>query len=171
MNIVLIGMPGCGKSTIGVLLAKALQKDFIDSDLIIQKRCSMKLQQIIDTRGIDAFLQEEENAVIDINEDNCVIATGGSVIYSQKAIEHLKKNGILVYLSLPLKDIEARLTNIKTRGVAMTQDQTIAQLYHQRCPLYMKYADITINTHGSDIETTVENCIEAISLNYKKTDI
>ena len=164
MNIILIGMPGCGKSTVGVLLAKAMQYGFTDCDLLIQKRCSMSLQSIIDTNGLDCFLKEEEAALMNINDDDCIVATGGSAVYSQKGMEHLKKNGIVVYLSLPLSDIESRLTNITTRGVAMLKGSTIADLYNERCPLYEKYADITISAHNMDIEETVEQVVKQINL-------
>ncbi len=163
MNIILIGMPGCGKSTVGVLLAKAMQFGFVDCDLLIQKRCSMSLQNIIDTKGLDCFLQEEESTLINIDDDNCVIATGGSAVYSEKGMKHFKRNGVVVYLSLPLEDIEGRLTNIKTRGVAMAKNSTVADLYNERCPLYEKYADITINAHGMNIEETVEQTIKSLN--------
>lgn len=162
MNVVLIGMPGCGKSTVGVLLAKAMQFGFTDCDLLIQKRCAMSLQTIIDTKGLDCFLQQEEATLLTVSDDNCVVATGGSAVYSSKAMEHLKKNGVVVYLSLPLEDIESRLTNIKTRGVAMAKDSTVADLYNERCPLYEKFADVTVNAHGLDIEQTVEQVIKKI---------
>lgn len=162
MNVILIGMPGCGKSTVGVLLAKAMQFGFVDCDLLIQKHCGMSLQSIIDTKGLESFLREEENTLLTVDDDNCVVATGGSAVYSQKAMEHLKKSGIVVYLSLPLEDIEGRLTNIRTRGVAMTEGSTVADLYTERCPLYEKYADITINAHGLDIEETVEQAAKEI---------
>ncbi len=167
MNIVLTGMPGCGKSTIGVLLAKALQMGFTDCDLHIQKRCGMSLQEIIDTQGLEAFLKEEEDTIISINEDFSVIATGGSAVYSQRAMSHLKKNGIVVYISLPIEDIEGRLTNIKTRGVAMEKGTTVADLYKERLPYYEKYADIVINAHGLDIEETVDKTITAIKNHLK----
>ncbi len=156
MNIVLIGMPGCGKSTVGVLLAKALGYDFIDCDLLIQKRCSMKLQDIINTRGIDAFLAEEEAVLSTLETDGCVIATGGSAVYSEAGMKKLKQNAVTVYVSLPLAEIEKRLTNIKTRGVAMAAGTTIADLYAQRCPLYEKYADVTLCADGLSVEETVE---------------
>lgn len=156
MNIILIGMPGCGKSTVGVLLAKALQYGFIDCDLLIQQRCKTSLQNIIDTKGLSQFLKEEEATLLTIEDDCSIVATGGSAVYSHKAMEHLKKNGIVVYLSLPFSDIESRLTNIKTRGVAMDKSTTLSQLYNERCPLYQKYADVTIDAHGLDIEQTVE---------------
>ena len=156
MNIVLIGMPGCGKSTVGVLLAKALGYDFIDCDLLIQKKCGMKLQDIINERGIEAFLAEEEAVLSALEAERCVIATGGSAIYSEAGMMHLKRNAVTVYVSLPLGEIERRLTNIKTRGVAMSAGTTIADLYAQRCPLYEKYADITLHAADMTIEQTVE---------------
>ena len=156
MNIVLIGMPGCGKSTVGILLAKALGYDFIDCDLLIQKKCGMKLQDIINERGIEAFLAEEEAVLSVLEAERCVIATGGSAIYSEAGMMHLKRNAVTVYVSLPLGEIERRLTNIKTRGVAMSAGTTIADLYAQRCPLYEKYADITLHAADMTIEQTVE---------------
>lgn len=162
MNIVLIGMPGCGKSTVGVLLAKAIQFGFTDCDLLIQKRCSMSLQSIIDTKGLEHFLKEEENTIMEIDDDNCVIATGGSAVYSHKAMEHLKKSGPVIYLRLPLEEIEGRLTNIKTRGVAIEKDQTISGLYKERCPIYEKYADLIVDTHKMNIEQTVEKITDLI---------
>ncbi len=162
MNIVLIGMPGCGKSTVGVLLAKVMQYGFVDCDLLIQKRYSSSLQNIIDTKGLDFFLDAEEETIMLIDEDNAVIATGGSAVYSQKAMEHLKKNALVVYISLPLEEIEKRLTNIKTRGVAMEKGSTVARLYKERSPLYEKYADITVNTHNLGIEETVEKTAKLI---------
>jgi len=163
MNIILIGMPGCGKSTVGVLLAKALQCTFVDCDLIIQKRCGMSLQEIIDRRGLSEFLAEEEATLCAMNEDGSVIATGGSAVYSQAAMEHLGANSIILYLSLPCEEIERRLTNIKTRGVAMSKGVTIASLFEERCPLYERWADITLDAYGLDIEQTVDRAVEMIN--------
>ncbi len=163
MNIILIGMPGCGKSTVGVLLAKALQFGFIDCDLIIQKRCGMSLQDIIEKRGITEFLLEEEAALCSINESCTVIATGGSAVYSEKAMRHLKQDAVVLYLSLSCDEIERRLVNIKTRGVAMAKEATVASLYEERCPLYEKYADIVLCAEGMDIEKTVECAVDMIS--------
>ncbi len=162
MNIVLIGMPGCGKSTVGVLLAKILEYSFTDCDLLIQKRCGMSLQKLIDTKGLPAFLQEEETTICETNETDCVIATGGSAVYSEKAMTHLKKDGIVVYLSLPLNELESRLTNIKTRGVAMAEGTTLKDLFDERTPLYEKYADITIKTQGLELEETVKEVAEQL---------
>lgn len=163
MNIILIGMPGCGKSTVGVLLAKVMQYTFVDCDLIIQKRCGMSLQDIIDSRGLEAFLNEEEATLCSIHENGSVIATGGSAVYSEVAMRHLKKNAVTVYISLPCHEIERRLTNIKTRGVAMSKGESIASLYEERRPLYERYADITIDAYGLEIEETVEKAAVLIS--------
>lgn len=162
MNIVLIGMPGCGKSTVGVLLAKSMRFDFIDCDLIIQKRCGMSLQDIIDRRGLDEFLKEEEAALCSLCENDCVIATGGSAVYSDRAMKHLSENAVTVYISLPCDEIKSRLTNIKTRGVAMAKGETIESLYEKRCALYRKYADITLEAQGLQLEETVEKAAELI---------
>lgn len=162
MNIVLVGMPGCGKSTVGVLLAKTLQYTFVDCDLIIQKRSGMSLQELIDCRGLQEFLHEEEAALCAINEDGSVIATGGSAVYSEKAMKHLKENAVTVYISLPCDEIKRRLTNIKTRGVAMSKGETIEFLYEKRCALYEKYADVTLKAQGLQLEETVEKAAELI---------
>ena len=162
MNILLIGMPGCGKSTVGVLLAKVMQYTFTDCDLLIQKRCGMRLQEIINKKGLKEFLKAEEETLCEINEDGTVIATGGSAVYSEKAMKHLKDNAVTVYLSLPLNELENRLTNIKTRGVAMENGTTLKQLYDERTPLYEKYADIVIETTGLQLEETVESVARKI---------
>lgn len=159
MNIVLIGMPGCGKSTIGVLLAKSLLCDFIDTDLTIQNTYGKSLCAIIEHEGIEAF-KKKENAVLSaLVCDNCVIATGGSAIYGKEAMEHLKENGRVVYLKLSPAEIESRIENIKTRGIAMKDGCTIAQLYAERAPLYEQYADITVNCHG----LSAEECVNTIA--------
>lgn len=162
MNVVLIGMPGCGKSTVGVLLAKTLQYTFVDCDLIIQKRCGMSLQDIIDQRGLPAFLEEEEAALCELSEDGSVVATGGSAVYSERAMKHLKENAVTVYISLPCDEIKRRLTNIKTRGVAMSKGETIESLYEKRRALYEKYADVTLEAEGLELEETVEKAAELI---------
>jgi len=154
-NIVLIGMPASGKSTAGVLLAKSLGMPFVDIDLLIQQQEAMLLQHIIDTKGLAAFLEAEEKAVLNNTFEGSVIATGGSAIYSQAGMNKLKNSGTLIYLELPLKDIEKRLSNIKTRGVAIQKQQTINELYNERRPLYEKYADITLDCEGMDIEQVV----------------
>ena len=155
-NIVLIGMPGCGKSTVGVILAKTLGIGFVDTDLIIQQRENRLLQNIIDTDGIDYFLECESNAIQSIECENSVIATGGSAVYREDAIEHLKKNGKIIYLDVPLDEIKKRLNNINTRGIASKKNKSIEDIYNERVALYNKYADIIIKTYGDSVEQTVE---------------
>lgn len=155
-NIILIGMPGCGKSTVGVILAKTLGIGFVDTDLIIQQRENRLLQNIIDTDGIDYFLDCEAQAVKTVDCDNFVIATGGSVVYREDAIEHLKKSGKIVFLDVPLDEIKRRLNNISTRGIAAQKNDSIDDIYNERVALYNKFADIIIKTDGESVEKTVE---------------
>ena len=157
-NIVLIGMPGAGKSTIGVILAKALLFAFTDTDLIIQSRYGMSLSAIIEKRGTEAFLKIENDVIAGCEFSNCVIATGGSAVYGKEAMEKLKASGTVVYLKLPVSELEKRLSNIHTRGVAMKKGETITDLYEKRRPLYEKYADITVDCYG----LTAEECVEKI---------
>ena len=159
INIILIGMPGAGKSTIGVILAKTLGYDFIDTDLVIQTKENDLLQNIINTRGLDTFLKIEESIVSTLNYKNTVIATGGSVIYSEKAMNHLRSIGKIIYLEVPLFIIEERLNNIKTRGIAMKKGQSINSLYEERKLLYEKYNDIKINTEKLLIEQTIDTIV------------
>ena len=154
-NIVLIGMPGCGKSTIGVLLAKALGMDFVDTDVVFQAKEGRKLQPIIDEIGIDAFLHKEEEAILGFSCDKTVIATGGSVVYGRKAMKHLHENGTVVYIRLPYAEIERRLSNLATRGVTLREGQTLYDLYQERIPLYETEADIVFDAAGMEIEKTV----------------
>ena len=154
-NIVLIGMPGCGKSTVGVLLAKALGKAFMDTDVVFQAREGRKLQSIINEIGIDAFLKKEEEAVLGFSCADTVIATGGSVVYGKRAMEHLHRDGIVVYIQLPYEIIERRLSNLATRGVTLRDGQTLRDLYEERIPLYEREADYVFEAAGCDIEMTV----------------
>lgn len=154
-NLVLIGMPASGKSTIGVLLAKTLGMDFIDTDLLIQQSEGALLQDIIINKGIDRFIQIEQEIITKLNCTNCVIATGGSAVYGEKAMEHLKLNGIVVYLEASYEEIKRRLTNIKSRGIVFVKGQDLFSLYNERMPLYQKYADISINCDGKSIEDIV----------------
>ena len=147
-NIILIGMPGAGKSTVGVLLAKALSRDFVDTDVLIQAAEGRRLQEIIDSDGLDAFLALEERHVLALTPHGAVIATGGSVVYSDPAMTHLKRHGRAVYLQLPLPDLEARITDMDSRGVVIAPWQNLADLYHERLPLYEAFADITIDSAG-----------------------
>lgn len=161
-NIVLIGMPGAGKSTIGVLLAKSMLMDFADTDLIIQKKYSAALCEIIREHGISRFLEIENEVIFRSEFHNCVIATGGSAVYGEEAIKKLKENGIAVYLKVEPQELEKRINNIHTRGIAMKEGTTIAQLYSERAPLYEKYADITVNCTNLTPEQCVDEILKSI---------
>lgn len=163
-NIVLIGMPGCGKSTVGVLLAKQLGKDFIDTDVVFQAREGRKLQRIIEEIGIDAFLEREEAAILGLSCENTIVATGGSVVYGKRAMEHLHAGGIVVYIRLPYKEIERRLSNLATRGVTLREGQTLSDLYDERIPLYEREADLIFDASGYEIEETVAAIAKQIEL-------
>ena len=157
-NIILIGMPGCGKSTIGVLLAKAMGFRFIDTDITIQNRTGMLLQQIIDQNGLDWFCIEEERAIMSVE------ATGGSAVYSRSAMMYLKEHGYVYYLALPVEQVEKRLHNIKTRGIAMRPGDSIEDVFRRRRALYEEYADITVDCAGKSIEEIVEEIVGEHSL-------
>jgi len=159
-NIVLIGMPGAGKSTVGVLLAKSLKMPYMDTDLLIQQRENLHLQDIIDHYGLQKFLSIEEDTILNLNVENHVIATGGSIVYSSASVEYLKTNGILVYLKLKYYKIERRIRNIKSRGIAMSKGQSLSDLFNERVPLYEKYADITIDCAHKHIESIVSEIAE-----------
>lgn len=160
-NIILIGMPACGKSVTGVILAKAFKMNFFDTDLMIQERAGKSLQDIIDQDGIDVFKRNEEEALLALDMENTVIATGGSAVYYPEAMKHMKKSGIVVYIEAPLETIEKRLNNMKTRGIAIKKGQTLAELYAAREPLYRQFADITVKSED-DIEVTVANMADMI---------
>ncbi len=161
-NIILIGMPAVGKSTLGVILAKALGFDFVDTDLLIQKSQGKRLQNIIDNDGIDRFLQIEEKVLCDLDLTGCIIATGGSVVYSEKAMEHLKQMGYIVYLSATCEEIEKRLKNITTRGIVMGKGSTLKEVYDKRVPLYENYADTVINCTGKNMEQCVGMIVKSV---------
>lgn len=158
-NIVLIGMPGAGKSTIGVLLAKSMLMDFVDTDLLIQKKFSDSLCGIIAVRGVEEFLGIENDVICENDFENCVVATGGSAVYGMEAMEKLRANGTAVYLKLSPEELERRIDNIHTRGIAMKEGTSIAALYAERSPLYEKYADITVDCEGM----TAEQCVDVIA--------
>ena len=161
-NIVLIGMPGCGKSTVGVLLAKALGKAFIDTDVVLQAKEGQKLQPMIEEIGIDAFLEREQSAILSLNCDHTVIATGGSVIYGAEAMNHLHKHGIVIYIKLPYTVIKKRLSNLATRGVTLREGQSLLDLYNERIPLYEASADLICEADGFEIEDTVAKIAELV---------
>lgn len=161
-NIVLIGMPGSGKSTVGVLLAKALGYSFIDTDLIISRLAEKPLQKILNEDGLDCFLEFEEKVGAELECDHTVVATGGSMVLSDKAMQNLKANGQIVYIEVPLDEIKRRVTNIKTRGIAFGKGETLDDVFEKRVPLYEKYADITVNFFDSTIEDTVDKIVNEI---------
>ncbi len=154
-NIILIGMPGAGKSTVGVVLAKHLGYEFIDSDLLIQKQYGKLLQALIEEHGVEGFWQIEEQVNASVDTDKAVIATGGSVIYGPKAMEHLREIGSVIYLKLPCGEIESRVGDLTSRGVTRQAGQTLQDLYDERTPLYEKYAHITIDCEGKQIREIV----------------
>ena len=147
-NVVLIGMPGVGKSTIGVLLAKRLNYSFLDTDIFIQTREGKSLQQIIQAYGAAGFCDIEERYILSLNVSAHVIAPGGSVVYRQKAMEHLQANGLIIYLKLVLENLKKRLNDLDARGVVIGPDQKLDDLWAERHPLYLDYADTTVVTDG-----------------------
>ncbi len=162
-NIVLVGMPGAGKSTLGVLLAKTLGKNFIDTDLIIQHRENRLLQDIIDNDGVDEFLRIEEEVLCSLRLENSVIATGGSAVYSDKAMNYLKKDAKVVYISVDFDELKRRLTNITTRGIAVKRGTTLEDMFNERRVLYEKYCDVKIDCTKEDIEKSVEKIANSLS--------
>ena len=161
-NIILIGMPGAGKSTVGVVLAKKLGYAFVDSDLIIQSREGKLLHEMIEERGIEAFWSVEEDANASIDVHRTVIATGGSVVYGRRAMEHLKQIGVVVYLRLSCDAIADRLGDLNERGVTLREGQGLTELYAERVPMYEEYADVTIECEGFSIREIVEHVCKCV---------
>ena len=162
-NIILIGMPTSGKSTVGVILAKLLGKDFIDTDLIIQKKTGKKLNEIIASEGLDGFIEIENNICSNLEVNDAIIATGGSVIYGDEAMQHFQNIGKIVYLDIDYDTLESRLHHTKQRGVVLREGQSKKELYDERVVLYRKYADTILNENEMGIEETVESLAEMIS--------
>lgn len=158
-NIVLIGMPGTGKSTCGVLAAKALLKNFFDTDLLLQNLEGKRLQSIINENGIEYFNKAEERAILSLDIQGTVIATGGSVVYSEKAMAHLRSLGKIIYLRLGYEEMEKRIKNITTRGIVLKEGETLLDMYNERAPLYERYADEILNCDGMTVEETVESIV------------
>lgn len=162
-NIILIGMPGVGKSTVGVVLAKKLGYAFVDSDLVIQSREGKLLHEIIEEQGIEGFWAVEEEVNASIDAHRTVIATGGSAVYGRRAMEHLQQIGVVVYLKLSCAAIADRLGDLSERGVTLKEGQGLAELYSERVPMYEQYADVTIDCEELLIREIVEKvCISVM---------
>ena len=162
-NIVLIGMPGVGKSTAGVVLAKVLGYEFIDADLIIQQQEGKLLREIIAEVGTDGFIEVENRVNSQIEVEKSVSATGGSVVYGKEAMQHLREIGTVVYLKVSYDILEKRLHDIKGRGVVLKDGQDLRGLYEERVPLYEKYADITVCEDNLNVEQTIEKITEQLN--------
>lgn len=161
-NVVLIGMPGCGKSTCGVVAAKMLLKNFFDTDLLVQNLEGASLQNIIDNKGNDYFEAAEEDAILNLDIQGTVIATGGSVVYSEKAMTHLKSLGKIIFLNLDYDSMCARISNLTTRGVVLKKGSTLQDMFEERLPLYRKWADITIDCSTACVEQTAQAICDAV---------
>lgn len=163
-NVILIGMPGVGKSTVGVVLAKKLGYSFTDSDLVIQQETGKLLHQLIEEKGEAGFLMLENEINASLSMDHHVIATGGSAVYGKEAMTHLGKTGCMVYLKLPYEELQERLGDLRERGVVLKEGFTLYDLFEERSPLYEKYADITVDCSDKQIREIVEE----ISKKYKE---
>ena len=161
-NVTLIGMPGSGKSTVGVVLAKALGYRFLDADLLIQEREGALLQTILDTRGLDAFLDAERDAIRSISCRRTVIAPGGSCVLREESMAHLKGLGRVLYLRLGYGELERRIFNLDSRGIAFAPGQGLAEVYAQRVPLYARWADATVDVEGQTLQQTVAAVTAAV---------
>lgn len=161
-NIILIGMPAVGKSTVGVVAAKRLGYEFIDTDLLIQKQEDKLLCEIIEEKGTEGFLEIENQVNRDVDVTHAVIAPGGSVVYCEEAMEHFKKIGTVVYLQASFETIDTRLKNAKNRGVVLKDGQTLKDLYDERVVLFEKYADITVSEDGLKQDETIEQVLEIL---------
>lgn len=162
-NIIFIGMPAVGKSTVGVVVAKRLGKKFIDTDLLIQEQEKKLLREIIAEVGEDGFLEIENQVNRDVDVENVVISPGGSIVYCEEAMQHYKEIGTIVYLQASYQTIKQRIRNPKKRGVVLREGQTLKNLYDERCVLFEKYADIIVNEDQCEIGDTIENVLEELS--------
>lgn len=161
-NIVLIGMPGVGKSTVGVILAKVLGYQFLDADLLIQQQEKRLLREIIAQDGLEGFLKVEDRVNASIKAEKAVISTGGSVVYCENAMRHLGEIGTVIYLKLSYEKLKRRLGNLKGRGVVLKDGQTLLDLYEERIPLYEKYADLAIDEQNLDVEETLQKILNTL---------
>ena len=155
-NIILIGMPGSGKSTVGVVLAKALGLRFVDVDLLIQQREGALLQQLIDSQGVERFLDLERDAILSLECRGTVVAPGGSCVCREESIAHMRRLGTVVYLELSLEEVTGRIHNMASRGIALSPGQTLADVYRYRAPLYERCAHIIVPARGQSLAETVE---------------
>ncbi|MCJ7543868.1 MAG: shikimate kinase [Phycisphaerae bacterium] len=163
-NIVLIGMPAVGKSTVGVLLAKATGRDFVDTDVLLQARLGRRLQEVIDAQGLEAFCQIEEQAILELALAACVVATGGSAVYSPAAMAHLADGGVIVHLEEELDVLQRRLHDLRTRGVVIARDQDLHDLYRSRQPLYARCAQVTLRCNGRTQDQVAAAVLSALGL-------
>jgi shikimate kinase len=162
-NIVLVGMPGAGKSTVGVLLAKRLSLEFLDTDVAIQRQEGRTLQEIIDERGVDAFRALEERYITRLECTRTVVATGGSVIYSDASMRRLAAAGVVVYLDVPIAELEKRVTNFATRGLVRRREQSLQDLYRERLPLYRAWAEVTVECAALPHDAVVDRALAALT--------
>jgi len=158
----LIGMPGSGKSTVGVVLAKKLGRRFVDCDLVIQEKCQKLLHQLIEERGEAGFVMLENEINASIETKCAVIATGGSAVYGAEAMEHFKKIGQIVYLELAFEELKERLGDLNERGVVLKKGMTLRELYAERVPLYERYADTVVACTGREIRDVMEEIVERV---------
>ena len=163
-NVVLIGMPGAGKSTLGVVLAKILNKSFIDADLVIQKQCDKTLQHIIDACGPEGFIQVENEILRELQAENTIVSTGGSAVYSDEAMRHLAENGTIVYLKISYSQLVNRLTDLQERGVVLKGGigMSLRELYDERLPLYEEYAQLTVDVDDLSITAAARKVADAL---------
>lgn len=161
-NIVFIGMPASGKSTVGVVVAKRLGYKFVDTDLVIQEVEKRLLKEIIAEEGNEGFLRIEDRVNAEIQEERAVISPGGSVVYCENAMRHYKETGRIVYLHTSYETINNRLHNAKNRGVVLKDGQTLKDLYEERTALFERYADLTISEEGRDLEETIEEVLRVL---------
>ena len=162
MNVTLIGLPGAGKSTVGVLLAKSMLMDFVDIDLLIQRKYGMSLCEFIEKYGEEEFKKAENDVISSLNCENTVIATGGSAVYSEKAMSALKENGTVVYIDVDYHELKHRLTDISTRGIVLKDKISFYDVYLERTPIYEKYSDIAVYCSGKSVEKCVNEIIQKL---------
>jgi len=159
-SITLIGMPACGKSTVGVLLAKALNMQFVDTDLLMQRKYRQFLWQILDAQGIEAFKAMEAEVICALDCENTCIATGGSAVYSDAAMRHLKRISTVIFIDLPCGEVARRIADIRGRGVVIERGKTLPALFAERRPLYLRYADATVQAQGKGTEELLEEIVK-----------